>query len=88
MKSIDKEMTLIELAEALGCSKNTAAAWPAQGMPVIRPGRRGRGGAALVSLRQACAWLDERVVWNENVFAVVAALQIQERARAILRKLK
>ena len=40
-----------------------------------------------MSLRQACQWLDERVVWNENTFVMVAAIEIQERARAILRKL-
>jgi hypothetical protein len=57
------------------------------GMLVLRPGRRGKGGAATVSLRQACAWLCERPTFNESTFAMVAALETQERARAILQRL-
>jgi phage terminase Nu1 subunit (DNA packaging protein) len=83
----DEELTIAELARALGCPKATAANWPRAGMPLLKPGGRGRGNAATVSLRAACKWLLERPVWNENTLAMCAALDYQARAERILKRL-
>jgi phage terminase Nu1 subunit (DNA packaging protein) len=42
MAQPDELVTLTELAEQIGCSKNTAANWPRAGMPVLwsRPWER------------------------------------------------
>jgi phage terminase Nu1 subunit (DNA packaging protein) len=83
----DEEMTIAELARALGCPKATAANWPARGMPLLRRGGRGRGKASTVSLRAACEWLLERSVWNQNTFSMIAAIDFQTRAERILKRL-
>jgi phage terminase Nu1 subunit (DNA packaging protein) len=86
----DQEMTLSDLAAAIGCSKNTAANWPRAGMPVLKRGGRGRGNATTVSLRAACRWLLERevAVFQTNDFSLIASLEIKQRAAHILRQLK
>jgi phage terminase Nu1 subunit (DNA packaging protein) len=87
MTQNDNELTIAELARALGCGKATAANWPRAGMPLLKRGGRGRGNAATVSLRAACEWLVARPVWNENTFSMIAALDYQEQAGRILKRL-
>jgi phage terminase Nu1 subunit (DNA packaging protein) len=83
----DEELTIAELARALGCPKATAASWARAGLPLLKPGGRGRGNASTVSLRRACEWLLSRSAWNENTFSMIAALHYQARAERILKRL-
>lgn len=52
--------TIPQAAGAMGVSVARVRAWVRDGAPVVRPGHRGRGHAALVDVPALAAWLHAR----------------------------
>lgn len=56
----DAAATVADIAAALGTSGRTVSRWVKDGCPVIRHGRRGHGGAALLDLDAVRAWRESQ----------------------------
>lgn len=56
-----------EAAQRLGVSPTTLRRWIAEGAPVARHGRRGRGGGALLRPSEVAAWRHSQVVPRASV---------------------
>lgn len=81
--ALDQPLPVDQAARALGIGTATLRRWIARGAPQARRGRRGRGGAALVSVRAVSAWRGSTAATDTATLTLIAARVPERLAIAI-----